>query len=72
MTDEAQRARLRRLDIILAIGREDSSFANNLLLSNILWSSHIWHAFRVWDGWSHDWPYWQEMILHYIGGPDSR
>lgn len=71
MWDERQRELLRRLDIILAIGREDPSYANNVLLSDVLWSQGIWHAFREWDGWSHDWPYWREMILHYIGGPDS-
>jgi hypothetical protein len=33
-----------------------------------LWSKGVWHAMRWWDGWSHDWPYWQKMILHYING----
>ncbi|NIW45829.1 MAG: hypothetical protein GWN30_14090, partial [Gammaproteobacteria bacterium] len=23
-----------------------------------------------WDGWSHDWPYWERMLRHYIGGHD--
>ena len=27
-------------------------------------------AMRWWDGWSHDWPYWSQMILHYINGHD--
>ena len=60
---------LRRLDIILAIGRDDGSYPNNEELSHILWDKGIWHALRVWDGWAHDWPYWQQMIRLYIGGP---
>lgn len=62
-------ATLRRLDIILAIGHDDGSRPNNEYLSGILWDKGIWHALRVWDGWAHDWPWWQEMIRLYIGGP---
>ena len=59
---------MRRLDIILCIGRDDPHFDNNVHLSNTLWSRGIWHAFRPWDGWAHDWPYWERMIREYIGG----
>lgn len=61
---------LRHLDIILAIGRDDSLRGTNEHLSGILWSKGIGNALRIWDGWSHDWPYWQKMTLHYIGGHD--
>jgi esterase/lipase superfamily enzyme len=70
--DERQRALIQRLDLILAVGRDDASYANNMAFSGLLWGQGIWHALRVWDGWSHDWPYWREMVLHYIGGPDTR
>lgn len=60
---------MRRMDIILAIGRDDPHFEDNAYLSRVLWSRNIWHAFRPWDGWAHDWPYWQNMIRHFIGGP---
>ena len=63
-----QLEQLRGLDIIIAIGREDENFENNRQLSEILWNKGIWHAFRPWDGWAHDWPYWHEMIQWYIGG----
>jgi esterase/lipase superfamily enzyme len=62
-------AMLRRLDIILAIGHDDGSRTNNEYLSGILWGKGIWHAMRIWDGWAHDWPWWQQMIRLYIGGP---
>ncbi len=59
---------LQRLDIIIAIGDQDPHYQNNRDLSNALWSKGIWHALRVWEGWAHDWPYWQQMIRWYVGG----
>jgi len=61
---------LRRLEIILAIGRDDGNRGNTEYLSKLLWDKNIWNALRIWDGWSHDWPYWQKMIQLYIGGHD--
>ncbi|MEO5511076.1 MAG: alpha/beta hydrolase-fold protein, partial [Longimicrobiales bacterium] len=61
---------LRRMDIILAIGRDDPHYQDNIHISNALWQKNVWHAFRVWDGWSHDWPWWREMIKLYAGGAD--
>ena len=59
---------LRRLDIILAVGRDDGSRPNNEALSQMLWNKGIWHALRVWEGWAHDWPVWHQMIRLYVGG----
>jgi esterase/lipase superfamily enzyme len=59
---------MRRMDVILAVGRDDPNFGNNEYFSGMLWSQEIWNAFRVWDGWAHDWPWWRDMIRHYIGG----
>ena len=61
---------LQHMDIILAIGKDDSSCANNEVFSGILWEKHIGHALRLWDGWAHDWPWWKQMIRMYIGGHD--
>jgi esterase/lipase superfamily enzyme len=61
---------LRHMDIILAIGRDDAACSSNEALSSILWSKNIGHALRIWDGWAHDWPWWQQMISMYIGGHD--
>ena len=61
---------LRRLDIILAVGRDDGLRANNEQLSAALWQKGIGNALRIWDGWSHDWPYWEKMLVTYIGGHD--
>lgn len=59
---------MRRLEIILAIGRDDSAAWTNQRLSDALWGKGIWHAMCWWDGWAHDWPYWRDMIQQYIGG----
>lgn len=61
---------IRRLELIMAIGREDQAAWTNQRLSEIFWSKGIWHAMRWWDGWAHDWPYWMQMIQLYVHGPD--
>lgn len=63
-------AAMRRMDIILAIGRDDSLRGNSEYFSGGLWSKNVWNALRIWDGWSHDWPYWRQMIRAYVGGSD--
>ena len=68
--EQGRLAALRHMDIILAIGHDDSACSNNEALSSTLWSKNIWHAMRIWDGWAHDWPWWKQMIRLYIGGHD--
>jgi esterase/lipase superfamily enzyme len=68
--DHERLEQLRRLDVILAVGRDDGLRANNEHLSAALWQKGIGNALRIWDGWSHDWPYWEKMLLAYIGGHD--
>lgn len=68
--DPGRIAALQQLDIILAVGRDDSLRGNNEYLSGLLWSKGIGHALRIWDGWAHDWPWWQQMLQIYIGGHD--
>lgn len=59
---------LRRLEIILAIGRDDPMRGNNEYFSGRLWAAGIWHGLRIWDGWAHDWPYWRQMLATYVNG----
>ncbi|MFN8529603.1 MAG: alpha/beta hydrolase-fold protein [Anaerolineae bacterium] len=68
--DEGRLEALRRLDIIMATGTEDRLIDSARELSSVLWSKGIGNALREWNGWYHDWPYWQEMTLKYIGGHD--
>jgi esterase/lipase superfamily enzyme len=69
-SDPARLEALRRMNIILAVGQTDPNLQDNKHLSDVLWSKDIWHAFRLWDGWAHDWPWWRQMIRQYIGGND--
>lgn len=61
---------LRNLDIIIATGREDRLTPSSREMSGLLWNKGIGNALREWDGWAHDWPYWQQMITKYISGHD--
>jgi esterase/lipase superfamily enzyme len=62
--------RLRAMDIVMATGREDVLLGSAQALSGALWAKGIGNALREWDGWSHDWPYWERMLSLYIGGHD--
>ena len=68
--DHGRLEAMRRIDIILAIGRDDPSYRNNEEFSALLWGKGVGNALRVWDGHAHDWPYWEKMIRMYVGGHD--
>ncbi|MDQ6634359.1 MAG: alpha/beta hydrolase-fold protein, partial [Gemmatimonadota bacterium] len=68
--DQGRISAMQRLDIILAIGRDDQMRGNSEYFSGKLWERGIGNALRLWDGWAHDWPYWRQMIRTYIGGHD--
>ncbi len=62
--------RLRQQDIIMATGTDDRLIDSAREMSAVLWNKGIGNALREWNGWYHDWNYWQEMTLKYIGGHD--
>ncbi|MGR9053460.1 MAG: esterase family protein [Gammaproteobacteria bacterium] len=57
---------LRRMDIVLTIGKEDPFIDNNRHLSHILWSKGIWHALHEWDGRAHRGRFWRQMAPLYV------
>jgi len=63
---------LKQMDIIILIGKEDPAIEENRRFSQSLWDRNVWHAYREWDGFAHDWPWWHDWITLYIGGPESR
>ncbi|HET8632046.1 MAG TPA: hypothetical protein VFL91_31855 [Thermomicrobiales bacterium] len=69
-SDAVRLAALRHIDIILVTSQDDPSRPSNEELSGVLWRKEIWHALRIWDGWTHDWPWWRGKIVRYIGGHD--
>lgn len=68
--DPERIAALQRVELILAVGRDDPHARHNEEFSGLLWSRGIGNALRVWDGWAHDWDWWQQMVPRYIGGRD--
>jgi esterase/lipase superfamily enzyme len=68
--DHGHLGAMRRLDIVLATGQDDSFVDNNRYLSGALWEKGVGNALRLWDGWAHDWPWWRDMIRAYVGGSD--
>lgn len=68
--DEQRLAAMRRMDIILAVGRDDRLCESNERLSARLWEKGIGNALRIWDGFAHDWPVWQQMLDRYLSGHD--
>jgi len=68
--DENRLSQLRNVDIIMTAGKEDRLLEASRTMSGALWGKGIGNALREWDGWAHDWEYWQKMILLYIGGHD--
>ncbi|MBK8026189.1 MAG: esterase family protein [Chloroflexi bacterium] len=61
---------IRRQEIILVAGSGDPQVQWSRDFSAMLWSKGIWNAYREWDGWVHDWPYWQQIVPRYLGGAD--
>jgi esterase/lipase superfamily enzyme len=68
--DPQQIGALQRMDIIIATGQDDANRQSSEQLSANLWKHGVGNALRLWDGWAHDWPWWQQMILTYVGGHD--
>jgi esterase/lipase superfamily enzyme len=69
-SDAYRLALLRNIDIIMVSGHDDGLTPSSREMSGILWNKGIGNALRIWDGWGHDWPYWQQMVTKYIGGHD--
>ncbi len=63
---EKQLNDLRKMDIILVIGKEDPFLGNNHELSRILNQKGIPHALHEWDGRAHQGRYWRKMAALYI------
>ncbi|SFB21126.1 Esterase/lipase superfamily enzyme [Rhizobium sp. NFR07] len=63
---EWQLERLRRMDIVLAIGGEDPFLDNNRHLSGVLATKGIGHQVHVWDGRAHRASAWRKMAPLYI------
>lgn len=59
---------LRRQDITIVVGTGDPQLQWSRDVSAMLWGKGIGNALREWNGWIHDWPYWQRVVPTYIFG----
>lgn len=66
LTDPACLDRLRRLEIVLAVGEADPFYSSNQALSRDLRNKGISHQLEVWDGEAHRARYWRQMVPLYI------
>jgi esterase/lipase superfamily enzyme len=57
---------LRRMDIMLVIGREDPFLDNNRHLSNVLRTKGVPHTLVEWDGRAHRGHHWRHMAPIYL------
>lgn len=57
---------LKRMDIVIVIGREDPFLDNNLHLSHILHQKGIAHALHIWGSRAHSAYYWRKMVRIYL------
>ncbi len=66
LTCQKQLNQLKKIDMILVIGREDPFLENNKILSSILWQKNIPHQLHIWDGRAHNGYFWKQMAVLYL------
>jgi len=58
--------RMRRNYYVLAVGNGDALFDQNVKLAHRLGTKQIPHLLDVWEGFGHDWPWWQQMAAKFF------
>jgi esterase/lipase superfamily enzyme len=53
---------IRRMQVTIAIGEEDSFLVNNLQFRDVLHERGIQPSFHIWSGEAHQARYWREML----------
>jgi esterase/lipase superfamily enzyme len=67
LTDPAYLEPLRRMEKkVIATGEQDPNVSDSLRLGILLREKGVDPRLDVWPGWSHDWPYWKEMMSRYV------
>jgi esterase/lipase superfamily enzyme len=62
LNDERYLEPLRATEIVIATGRDDANADESRRMAKLLQDKGVPASLHVWDGWSHDWPYWKEMV----------
>jgi esterase/lipase superfamily enzyme len=66
MNDPDLLEQLNKVDIVLAIGKEDNFLESNYILSDILHEKGINHQLYEWDEEAHKPRYWRKMVAIYL------
>lgn len=66
LSDAAQLEALRHMDIVVVSGSTDPHIAEARHLSKVLWERGVPNKLDVWEGWMHDWPYWEAMYEKHL------
>ncbi|MDN5289467.1 MAG: Esterase/lipase superfamily enzyme [Mucilaginibacter sp.] len=66
LTDEDKLLKIKQMDIVLAVGRDDVLLDNNHLLSNVLAEKGINTSLYIWDKEAHQARAWRQMVIHYL------
>ena len=66
LSDESILEHLRALHIVIVTGATDPHVEEARRLASVLWDLRVPATLDVWDGWMHDWPYWQAMVTKYL------
>jgi len=67
LSDEAYLGPIRAMEKkVIATGRDDANVAESTRCAELLQDKGVDLWFDVWDGWAHDWSYWQEMMRRYV------
>ena len=57
---------LRAMNVVIVTGSTDPHVDEARRLASVLSDVHVPVTLDVWDGWMHDWPYWQAMVTKHL------
>lgn len=66
LSDHVQISALQRVEMVLAAGEHDFCRPANERLSSVMWKKDIGNHLSIWNGGTHDWPTWRQMIQTYL------
>ena len=59
-------SRYRRNYYVLACGQDDPQKGDNFQLAHVFGTKQVPHLLDVWEGFGHDWPWWQRMAQKFF------
>lgn len=66
MTDENIIDLIKKIPIVLAVGKEDPFLSNNKFLHEILQKKGIQNTLHIWEGEAHRPRFWQQMVQYFL------